>query len=109
MWSATTTQPTSTPTSASGWPARRTSGSRCTFVRTSCSWLNLVECFFSVITRQAIRRVTFTSVRELIAATGAFIDGWNAHPRPFTWAKNADEVLAKIECAKTKTNSLTHH
>ena len=29
------------------------------FVPTSCSWLNLVECFFSVITRQAIRRGTF--------------------------------------------------
>jgi hypothetical protein len=38
------------------------------FVPTSCSWLNLVECFFSVITRQAIRRGTFTSVKELIAA-----------------------------------------
>jgi transposase len=33
------------------------------FTPTSCSWLNLVECFFSVITRQAIRRGSFTSVR----------------------------------------------
>jgi hypothetical protein len=23
---------------------------------TGCSWINLVECFFSIITRQAIRR-----------------------------------------------------
>jgi len=79
------------------------------FVPTSCSWLNLVECFSSVITRQAIRRGTFTSVKELIAAIGAFIDSWNDHPRPFAWAKDADEVLAKIERAKTKTNALTHH
>ena len=79
------------------------------FVPASCSWLNLVECFFSVITRQAIRRGTFTSVKELIAAIGAFIDSWNDHPRPFAWAKDADEVLAKIERAKTKTNALTHH
>ena len=50
------------------------------FVPASCSWLNLVECFFSVITRQAIRRGTFTSVSELISATGAFIDHWNQHP-----------------------------
>ena len=40
----------------------------------SCSWLNLAECFFSIITRQAIRRGTFTSVKELTATIGAFID-----------------------------------
>jgi hypothetical protein len=80
------------------------------FVPTTCSWLNLVECFFiCVITRQATRRGTFTSVKELIAAIGAFIDSWNDHPRPFAWAKDADEILAKIERAKTKTNALTHH
>ena len=78
------------------------------FTPTSCSWLNLVECFFSVITRQAIRRGTFTSVKELTAAIGAFIDHWNDHPRPFTWTKDADEILASIQRAKTKTNSLTH-
>jgi transposase len=79
------------------------------FVPTSCSWLNLVECFFSVITRQAIRRGTFTSVKELTAAIGAFIDSWNDHPRPFTWTKDADEILASIKRAKTKTNALTDH
>ena len=79
------------------------------FVPTSCSWLNLVECFFSVITRQAIRRGTFTSVKELTAAIGAFIDSWNDHPRPFAWTKDADEILASIKRAKTKANALTDH
>jgi transposase len=65
------------------------------FVPASCSWLNLVECFFSIITRQAIRRGTFTSVKELTATIGAFIDHWNEHPRPFTWTKDADEILAR--------------
>jgi hypothetical protein len=44
---------------------------------------NLVECFFSIITREAIRRGSFTSVRELTGPAGAFIDSWNDHPRPF--------------------------
>jgi transposase len=79
------------------------------FTPTSCSWLNLVECFFSVITRQAIRRGSFTSVKELVSAIGAFIDHWNEHPHPFAWTKDADEILGKIERAKTKTNALTHH
>jgi hypothetical protein len=73
------------------------------FVPASCSWLNLVECFFSVITGQAIRRRTFTSVKELTVAIGTFIDHWNDHPRPFTWTKDADEILRKINRAKTKT------
>ena len=68
-----------------------------------------MECFFSVITRQAIRRGTFTSVSELISAIGAFIDHRNRHPRPFTWTNDADQILASIQRAKTKTNSLTHH
>jgi hypothetical protein len=68
-----------------------------------------VECFFSVITRQAIRRGSFTSVKELVAAIGAFIDSWNDHPRPFAWTKDADEILASIDRAKTKANVLTHH
>jgi len=47
------------------------------FTSTSGSWLNLVEIFFGIIARQAIRRGTFGSVRELFGAIEAFIDGWN--------------------------------
>ncbi len=63
-----------------------------------------MECFFSVITRQAIRSGSFTSVRQLTDTIGAYIDNWNDHPRPFAWTKDADEILAKIGRAKTKTN-----
>ena len=79
------------------------------FTLTGCSWLNLVECFFSVITRQAIRRGSFTSVRQLTQAIGAFIDNWNDHPKPFAWTKDADEILASIQRAKTKATALTEH
>ena len=74
---------------------------------TGCSWLNLVECFFSIITRQAIRRGSFTSVRQLTGTIGTFIDSWNDHPRPFTWTKGADEILAAIKRAKTRTSRVT--
>lgn len=75
------------------------------FTPASCSWLNLVECFFSVITWQAIRRGSFTSVKEMAAAIGAFIDNWNDHPVPFAWTKDADEILGKIESARAKTSA----
>jgi hypothetical protein len=48
-----------------------------------------------IATRQAIRRGSFTSVRQLTNAIGAFIDNWNANPTSFTWTKDADQILAK--------------
>jgi transposase len=66
------------------------------FTPTSCSWLNMVEIFFGIITRQAIRRGTFRSVKELTTAIGAFIDAYNDRCQPFSWTKDADELLTKI-------------
>lgn len=63
------------------------------FTPTSGSWLNLVEVFFSIITRQAIRRGSFASVKELVTAISRFIDGWNDRCHPFTWTKSADDIL----------------
>src|SRR5919197_334008 len=66
------------------------------FTPTSGSWLNLVEVFFGIITRQAIRRGTFASVKELVIAIRRFIDGWNDRCHPFTWSKTADEILPRV-------------
>lgn len=67
------------------------------------------ECFFSIITRQAIRRGAFASVADLIATIEAYIDGWNEHAHPFIWTKPADEILTKIKSAKTKGTAAAHH
>jgi transposase len=77
------------------------------FTPASGSWLNMVEIFFSIITRQAIRRGSFTSVKDLIAAIETFIDGWNDRCHPFTWTKTADEILPK--CRPGKRTSFTRH
>jgi len=77
------------------------------FTPTSGSWLNMVEVFFSIITRQAIRRGSFTSVKDLIAAIENFIDGWNDRCHPFIWTKTADEILPK--CRPGKRTSFTAH
>jgi hypothetical protein len=42
-----------------------------------------VEVFFSIISRQAIHRGSFSSVRDLIAAIRTFIDAWNDRCEPF--------------------------
>jgi len=58
-----TTQPTNSPTSGPGWP--RTHGSSCTSLRPNTAWMNLVEVFFSIVERQAIRRGVLKSVKDL--------------------------------------------
>jgi hypothetical protein len=56
--------------------------------------------FFSIITRSAIRRGSFTSVKDLIAAVEAFTGGWNDRCHPFTWTKTADEILPHCKPGK---------
>ncbi|MDP9397094.1 MAG: IS630 family transposase, partial [Actinomycetota bacterium] len=74
---------------------------------TSGSWLNLVEIFFGIITRQASRRGSFTSVTDLIAAIEAFINGWNERCHPFVWTKTADQILD--HCKPGPRTSFTRH
>jgi transposase len=76
------------------------------FTPTSGSWLNMVEIFFGIITRQAIRRGSFDSVRQLIDAIRRFIDAWNERCEPFTWTKEPDTILTK---AQRQTTSDTRH
>jgi hypothetical protein len=57
--------------------------------------MNQIETWFSVLTRQAIRRGSFGSVKELVAMIDTFTQRWNAGASPFIWVKTADEILAK--------------
>src|SRR5919112_2481029 len=82
------------------------------FTPTSGSWLNLVEAFFSIITRQALRRGNFPTVADLIAAIDGFITAWNDRCAPFTWTEDPDTVIAKAtdpRRRKTQTTSDTEH
>ena len=75
------------------------------FTPTSGSWLNMVEIFFGIITRQAIRRGTFTTVNDLIAPSrpsstaGTNAANRSSGPRPPT------QILAKIKRKSTSTHT----
>jgi len=82
------------------------------FTPTSGSWLNLVEVFFGILTRQAIRRGTFDSVADLINTISTYIENWNDRCHPFTWTKDADTILAKATHPKNhkpQDTSVTRH
>jgi transposase len=76
------------------------------FTPTHASWMNLVEVWFGIVERQAIRRGVFKSVRDLNTKIRTFIDGWNDRAHPFVWTKTAEEVLSK---ANRPTTSNPRH
>jgi len=67
------------------------------FTPTSASWLNQVERWFATLTDKYIRRGTHRSTRQLEQAIRQYLDIHNANPKPFVWAKSADDILASIE------------
>jgi len=76
------------------------------FTPTHASWMNLVEVWFGIVERQAIRRGVFKSVKDLNTKIRAFIDGWNDRSHPFVWTKTAEEILKK---ANRPTTSNPRH
>lgn len=76
------------------------------FTPVGSSWLNQIEIWVGIITRQAIRRGTFTSVMALIARTRDYVEHWNVDAEPFTWTATADEILAKVRWVQTSVKQL---
>jgi transposase len=66
------------------------------FTPTGSSWLNQIEIWFGIITRQAIRRGTFGSVRQLIDTINKYITHWNQDTKPFTWTAKPGDIVAKV-------------
>jgi transposase len=71
------------------------------FTPTSSSWLNLVERWFRELTDKRIRRGSFPSVPDLIAAITEFIEANNDTPKPFVWTASVEKILKKIGRCKS--------
>jgi transposase len=78
------------------------------FTPTDSSWLNLVERWFAELTTKWLRRGTHRSVADLEQAIQSWIDTWNDNPRPFVWAKTADEILDTIATYCQRINDSGH-
>jgi putative transposase len=72
------------------------------YTPTYASWLNQVERWFGIITQRAIRRGSFSSVKELIAKIEQFVAAYNKTKAPFNWTATADSILEKLQrlCAQ---------
>jgi transposase len=67
------------------------------FTPTSASWLNAVESFFAKLTKKRLKRGVFRSLQELKDAIHRFLDDTNASPKPFTWTKDPNEIIAAVK------------
>jgi transposase/DNA-binding CsgD family transcriptional regulator len=76
------------------------------FIPTSSSWLNMVERWFREITDKRIRRGSFGSVPELIAAIEEYMACHNQNPRVFTWTASAERILSKVGKSKEALDAL---
>jgi len=66
------------------------------FTPTYSSWLNLVERFFALLTEEALKRGSHTSLPQLRTAIWNYIEVHNEECKPFKWTKTADEILDKV-------------
>jgi transposase len=57
------------------------------YTPTYSSWLNQVECWFSILSRSALRGASFTSPRQLRDAIDRFVKAHNEKAVPFEWTK----------------------
>ena len=66
------------------------------FIPTHSSWLNQVECWFSILTEKQLKRGSHLNVADLEKAIYEFLDIYNDQPAPFAWTKTADEIIASV-------------
>ena len=57
------------------------------FIPTHASWLNLVEVWFGILTRQALRGLSCTHARQLRDAIDRFVQRYSETATPFEWTK----------------------
>jgi transposase len=67
------------------------------FTPTSASWLNAVEGFFAILTKRRLKRGVFRSIIDLRGAINRYIAEHNLSPKPFTWTKDPEKIIAAVK------------
>jgi transposase len=57
------------------------------FTPTSASWPNMIEVWFGIMSRKALKGAGFDGVSKLSSAIKDFISVYNAKAEPFVWRK----------------------
>lgn len=69
---------------------------------THASWLNQVEMWFSILTRQLLNTAEFADTNDLASAIIDYVDDYTTRAKPFNWTRNAKTTTtdSQLTCAR---------
>ncbi len=70
------------------------------YTPTHASWINMVECFFSILSKRALSHSVHRSKRDLKQFLLKFIAHYNESCQPFTWTKGPEKLQRIIQATK---------
>jgi len=70
------------------------------YTPTHASWVNLIESFFGILTKQGLQQAVHTSGRQLARFLKLFISKYNERCGPFVWTKGPRKLRKIIELTK---------
>lgn len=70
------------------------------YTPTHASWVNLIEVFFSILTRQGLQQSVMKSARQLERFLKTYIHHYNQRCGPFEWTKGPDKLQRIIQLTK---------
>lgn len=75
------------------------------YTPTHASWVNLAECFFSILTRKGLQHAVHRSTSQLTKFLKQFVNNYNKDCGPFVWTKGPLELKRMIELTKSLQNT----
>jgi transposase len=70
------------------------------YTPTHASWMNMVECFFSILTRQALTQSVHRSKKELKEFLIRYLKQYSENPTSFTWTKGPEHLQRIFEATR---------
>jgi transposase len=70
------------------------------YTPTHASWVNLIECFFSILSKQGLAHSVQRSKQDLKELLTRFLANYNQNCNPFTWTKGPQQLQRIIETTK---------
>jgi transposase len=78
------------------------------YTPTHASWVNLIECFFSILTRQGLQQAVHKSVGQLRRFLYAYIEKYNSRCGPFEWTKGPEKLKRIIKLTQQFQQEYLH-
>lgn len=75
------------------------------FTPTHASWVNLIECFFSILTKQGLQQAIHRSGREMERFLKLYIKKYNERCGPFAWTKGPETLKHIIKLTEEFQNN----